>query len=195
LKWTRRFSLLLAVACAAIAISNIANAQQIDIGAGMSSILAPAASQATGTHQQQSVDGAPYLSVSGDVLFHHRTGVEGEFSWRENQGVYLPSELNLNYRPIFWSVNGIWVPKVTKRISIEVLSGLGQAQTRFYNSSPYSSNNHLMFDFGGGIKAYWHHFFLRPEARIYLVNNYQEFSSSHALRYGATIGYTFKPRK
>lgn len=50
-----------------------------------------------------------------------------------------------------------------------------------------------MGDVGGGIKVYaWRRFFVRPEARFYLINNNTEFSSGHALRYGLSIGYTFR---
>ncbi len=49
-----------------------------------------------------------------------------------------------------------------------------------------------MGDFGGGIRFYvWHSVFVRPEARLYLINNNVEFSSGYALRYGISIGYSF----
>ena len=35
-------------------------------------------------------------------------------------------------------------------------------------------------------------FFVRPEARLYLVNNNVDFSSPRVTRYGLSIGYTFK---
>jgi hypothetical protein len=48
-------------------------------------------------------------------------------------------------------------------------------------------------DLGGGIKLYpTHNFFIRPEARFYLVNNNTDYSSNHLLRYGLSIGYTFR---
>jgi len=55
------------------------------------------------------------------------------------------------------------------------------------------SVNHFLGDFGGGVKLYPTNggFFVRPEARVYVVNNNQEFSSAHATRYGVSIGYTF----
>jgi len=49
-----------------------------------------------------------------------------------------------------------------------------------------------MGDFGGGIRAYfWHGAFIRPEVRVYLINNNAEFSSNYAVRYGASLGYSF----
>ena len=32
---------------------------------------------------------------------------------------------------------------------------------------------------------------MRPEVRLYLINNNFEFSSSHLVRYGFSIGYAF----
>ena len=176
-------------------MTHFANAQQIDVAGGMSTMFAPSGSQATGNHQAQSLDGGYYPAVSADVIFYKHVGVQGEFAWRVGQGTYAPGELNIPYRPIFWAINGIWAPKITKRISVEVVGGAGRQSTRFYQGSSYAASNHLMGDVGGGIKLYaWRHFFFRPEARLYLVNNNLEFSSGHEIRYGASIGYTFKPR-
>jgi hypothetical protein len=79
---------------------------------------------------------------------------------------------------------------------------MGQEIVRFYTSGCGSSNcytdkNHLMADGGAGIKIYplqtfiLRHIFIRPEGRIYVVRNNQEFSSARAIRYGASIGYSF----
>jgi hypothetical protein len=53
-----------------------------------------------------------------------------------------------------------------------------------------------MGDFGAGIKFYPKGgFFVRPEARLYLVNNNTtDYSSSYVTRFGASIGYTFGGR-
>jgi hypothetical protein len=49
-----------------------------------------------------------------------------------------------------------------------------------------------MGQFGAGLKLYAHGgFFIKPEVHLYLVNNNIEYSSSHAIRYGGSIGYTF----
>ena len=65
----------------------------------------------------------------------------------------------------------------------------------FFGCTTYTSSNHFMGDFGGGIRAYiWHSAFLRPEVRLYLINNNAEFSSSRVVRYGLTLGYSFGGR-
>ena len=46
--------------------------------------------------------------------------------------------------------------------------------------------------FGGGLKIYPKgNIFIRPEVRLYLVNNNVEFSSNRVVRSGISIGYTF----
>jgi hypothetical protein len=201
LKPALRIALLLSIAWAAIAtFSNLACAQQIDVAVGGSSMFAPSASQAVGDHTQQSLDGGVYPSVSADYLFFRKhIGVEGEYVWRWNNSTYLPGFINLPYKPIFYDVNAIWLsPAIRHRFHVELLGGAGGQSTRFYlegcnGSSCYGSSNHFMVDFGGGIKYYaWRHFFVRPEGRFMLVRKNVEFSSDHAVRYGASIGYTFR---
>ncbi|MGB8978885.1 MAG: hypothetical protein WCC32_14440, partial [Terriglobales bacterium] len=60
-------------------------------------------------------------------------------------------------------------------------------------STLISSSNHFDVDFGGGLKIYpGHGFFIRPEARFYVINNNTDYSSNHAARVGVSIGYTFR---
>ena len=85
----------------------------------------------------------------------------------------------------------------------EALAGIGGESIRFYTGSYYNcdiygnctnyvSSNHFMGDFGGGLRFYpYGNFFVRPEVRLYLINNNEEFSSSHVVRYGVSIGYAF----
>lgn len=163
-------------------------------------MFAPSASQAVGDHTQQSLDGGVYPSVSADYLFFHKhIGVEGEYSWRWNNSTYLPGFINLPYKPLFYDFNAIWLsPTIRHHFNVELLGGAGVQSTRFYlegcnGSQCYGSSNHFMVDFGGGIKYYvWRHFFVRPEGRFMLVRKNVEFSSDHAVRYGASIGYTFR---
>jgi hypothetical protein len=192
LKRTRCIALLLPLTFATLAsFSVFAQAQQIDVAFGLSSIFAPTPDQVTGDHQPQSLDGGAYLAASADYMFHKNVGVEGEFAWRKTQANY--TSLNVPYRPLFYDFNAIWTSKVSHRASLELVAGAGVESIHFYSGSTYASSNHFMGDFGIGVKYYaWRHLFLRPEGRLYLVKNNLEFSSAHALRYGASIGYTFR---
>jgi hypothetical protein len=180
--------------------ANFACAQQIDVAIGGATIFAPSASQAFGNHNQQSLDGGPYATINADYLFFRQhIGVQGEIAWRWNNSTYLPGFVNLPYKPIFYDFNAIYVSKpIRKRFNVDLLGGAGVADTRFYvsacnNNSCYGTTNHFMLDFGGGIRYYvWRRFFVRPEGRYFIIRNNVEFSADHAVRYGASIGYTFR---
>ena len=175
----------------------VAHAQQLDFGFGFSTTSAAGPSTSNGL-LFPSEKGGGYPSFSADFLLKHRIGVEGEVSWRGHQNLYGG---NQPYRPLFWAFNAIWAPKLSKNFTAEVLGGIGGEDLRFYGITScsyafyctnYASSNHFMGDFGGGLRAYvWHDVFIRPEVRVYLINNNQEFSSNHVARYGATLGYSF----
>lgn len=178
-------------------IGATAFAQQLDVGFGVST-TSSASGKLSNALFFPSDRGGTYPGFSADFLLHNRFGVEGELFWRASQNLYGGYE---PYRPVFYSFNAIWAPRLTKNLTAEVLGGIGGEDIRFYgipNYNPlsgftnYTSSNHFMGDFGGGIRAYiWHSAFLRPEVRVYLINNNVEFSSNHVVRYGVTLGYSF----
>jgi hypothetical protein len=176
-----------------------ASAQQIDIGFGLSGITSPSYGSST-VYSAPSQGGGVYPGFSGDFLLKKNLGVEGEIYWKGSQGVYNGYQ---PYRPLFWDFNGIWLPHLARRVTGELVAGIGAESIRFYNNfytcsyitgcTNYTSSNHFMGDFGGGIRFYpIGNFFVRPEARFYLIHNNVEFNSNHATRYGVTIGYTFR---
>ncbi len=200
-----RIGLLLISVCAALAaFADFALAQTIDVSAGIAAIDAPGTRVADNiSHQPLSLTGGAYLVISGDYLFFHKTiGVEGEFVRRQAEDQdpvnFLP------YRPLFYDANAIWTKKFFKRFSAELEGGAGVETTRFYTAgcgssgNCYVNKNHFMGDVGAGIKIYplqrsiFHHIFIRPEGRYYFIRAAQEFSSDHAIRFGASIGYSFK---
>lgn len=180
----------------------MASAQKFDVAAGISSIDAPGTAVANDiNHQPQSLTGGAYLTLSGDFLFHKGIGVQGEFVRRQTEG--YNDVLNRNYRPMFYDANAIWTKRFYKRFAPELEAGAGVETTRIYtggcgSSNCYVNKNHFMADFGAGLKIYpsqrfiLRHIFIRPEGRFYLIHNNAEFSSDHAIRYGASIGYSFK---
>jgi hypothetical protein len=177
-----------------------AHGQQFDAAFGVSTITSSSATVANGLYFP-SDNGGAYPGFSADLLLRHRFGIEGDLSWRASQNLYGGSQ---PYRPVFYSFNAIWVPKLTKNLSAELLAGIGGEDLRFYGltncnnffgCTSYSSSNHFMGDFGGGIRAYiWHNVFVRPEVRVYLINNNAEFSSNTVVRYGGSLGYSFGGR-
>lgn len=196
MKQIARTIFLLMFACATLGtLSNSAQAQKIDIAFGVSTIEAPKANSSG-----PSLTGGTYTGFSGDVLPWHNFGIGGEIYWKTSQSSYPALPTNVPYRPLFLDVNGIYAPKLASHTYLELSAGIGALDTRIYCSqcgngynTNYSSDKHFMGDFGAGLKIYpTHNFFIRPEARIYLVTNNQLFSSSYATRVGASIGYTFK---
>lgn len=182
--------------CLLIAVTSL-HAQQIDVAFGGGSLVAPTTST-TFSGSTASLNGGAYVGFSGDVLLKRNLGAEAEVFWRASQGSYAGQ----SYRPIFWAFNGIYAPRFNKRFGAEVLAGIGAESIRLYqgsfncdiygNCSNYISSTHFMADFGGGLKMYaYKSLFVRPEMRLYLINNNVEFVSGRAFRYGASIGYTF----
>lgn len=210
MKRTLRIALVLSFACATIAsLSNVAHAQRIDIAFGVSTILAPGANSNSGNndHAPVSLGGGAYPGVSGDVLFWHNLGVGAEVFWRGSQSDnYYASFFGpgLGFRPVFYNFNAVYSPKIVDHVYLELVGGVGALDTHFYacnlctgsgggGSTLISSSNHFDADFGGGLKIYpGHGFFIRPEARFYVINNDTDYSSNHAARVGVSIGYTFR---
>lgn len=176
-----------------------ASAQEIDIGFGLGTVSAPTSS-AESVYSPGSQGGGIYPGLSGDFLLKKTVGVQGEIFWRGSQGLYNGYQ---PYRPVFWDFSGIWLPHLAKHVTGELVAGIGVESIRFYTNyyncsyitgcTNYTSSNHFMGDFGGGIRFYpIGNFFVRPEARLYLIHNNVEFNSNHATRYGVTIGYSFR---
>lgn len=198
----KRLSVVLGI-CVLFLITATAYSQQVDIAIGAGTVSAPSSNISNVfTQFKQTLSGGNFLTISGDALIHKSMGVQGEVSWRTsrtNYGGVLP------YRPLFWDFNAIYAPRFNKFLGAEVMAGIGAESARFYTGqgncsyfggcTNYVSSNHFMGDFGGGIRLYpIGNFFIRPEARLYLINNNQEFSSGHAVRYGISIGYSFGGR-
>jgi hypothetical protein len=189
---------ILAFACCLFASS--AYGQQFDAAFGVGTTWSPSSTVSNGLLFPSDRGGA-YPGFSADLLLHHRFGIEGELSWRASQDLYGGSQ---PYRPVFYSFNAIWAPKLSKNFTAEFLAGIGGEDVRFYGftncnnffgCTNYTSSNHFMGNFGGGIRAYiWHNVFIRPEVRLYLINNNTEFSSNTVVHYGGSLGYSFGGR-
>lgn len=197
---------VIAIAAALFLLVSSAFGQGFDATFGVGSVTSSDPTTgpcSSGTCIFPSERGGLYPGFTADLLVHHRLGIEGDVFWKASQGLY-GGQGGEPFRPIFWSFNGIWVPHITKNLSGEVLAGIGGEDLRFYGNlsfSPafgytsYTSSNHFMGDVGAGIRAYfWHDAFIRPEVRLYLINNNVEFSSDRVLRYGVSLGYSFGGR-
>ena len=201
----RKFALL-AVALSVFAFASLASAQQGDAYIGAGSLLSPGASgcgsQTNGTFLCPE-KGGTYLNLGADVIFKDRIGAAFDVNWKASQGDF--GGLGVPYRPLLFTFNGVFQPRLSKKAGLDLFGGIGWQSTRFYGYTPtsscvffgacYTSSNHFLVDVGGGIRYYvWGHMFVRPEVRYYhVLNNSDNFTSGNVVRVGASIGYTIGP--
>jgi hypothetical protein len=155
--------------------------------------------------------GGLYLNLGGDIIFKRRIGAAFDIDWKAGQAsVFGPG--GQPYRPLLYSFNGVYQPRLSKKAGLDLFGGIGWQSTRLYGytnntncvyfGACYNSANHFLLDVGGGIRYYvWGHMFVRPEVRFYhIVNNTDTsgstgfgFTSDNVFRVGASIGYTIGP--
>jgi hypothetical protein len=189
--------LLVAISFSFLLVAAAHAQAQFDAAFGVSTLVTPS----TNGSGVLNLNGGAYPAVSADFLFLKHFGVGGEVSWRGSQAVYADIQ---PYRPILYSVYGIYAPPLgSKRLSAELLGGIGAESTRFYQQffqcnftgcTDYTSSNHFVGELGGGLRMYvTKSIFVRPEVRYYFVHNNVEFNTGNAVRTGVSIGYSFRP--
>jgi hypothetical protein len=201
----RKFAFL-ALVFSFFTLANLASAQQADAMLGFGTIVDPSSTSASScpTFSVTCIGpqkGGLYLTLGGDVIFHRRIGFNFEANWRAKQGLDNFNGGQL-YRPILFDFNGVYQPRITKKVGADLMGGIGWQTTRFYGfnyssnclvfGSCYTSNNHFLVHLGGGLRYYvFGNAFVRPEVHLYhIVNNTDVFTNSNVLRVGASIGYT-----
>ena len=200
----RRFHLrkiiVLAAVFAFFGLPNFASAQQADAFFGFGTLMSSGSCDATtGICPEK---GGLYTNLGADVVFHKRVGFAFETAWRASQGSYGGTG-GQPYRPIITDFNALFQPKVSKKVGLDLMGGVGWQSTRFYlpyctnafTCNNFVSSKHFLVDIAGGIRYYvWGHLFVRPEAHYYWINNNTDvFSSGNVIRVGASIGYTIGP--
>jgi hypothetical protein len=188
--------------CSFFSFASLASAQQGDAMVGFGTILSSGSNSSCPFFSTSCIGpekGGLFTTISGDIVFHRRLGFNIEANWRTRQGVDDGGQL---YRPILFDFNGLYQPQIRKKIGADLMAGVGWQTTRFYGfqettsclefGSCYTSNNHFLVHFGGGVRYYvWGNFFLRPEAHFYhILNNSDVFTNGNVVRIGASIGYT-----
>jgi hypothetical protein len=185
-----------------ISLANLASAQQGDAMLGFGTVMSPGAAacgaSAIFTCPEK---GGLYTNLGADVIFHKRVGFGFDAAWRTSQGAYGGSG-GQPFRPILFDFNGVYQPRLNKKVGADLMAGIGWQSTRFYGYQPtsncvyfgacYQSSNHFLIDLGAGVRYYvWGAVFVRPEVRYYKIfNNTVDFSSGNIIRVGASIGYT-----
>lgn len=186
-------------------LANFASAQQADAMLGFGTVVATSSTASSCAVFSSTCvgreTGGLYTTISGDVIFHKHIGFNIEGSWRTKQALDLANGGQF-YRPILFDFNGDYQPRITKKVGADLLGGVGWQTTRFYAynyssnclvfGSCYTSNNHFLVHFGGGIRYYFFgNGFIRPEVHFYhILNNTDVFNNTNVIRVGASIGYT-----
>jgi hypothetical protein len=195
-----RKTALLAVICGVVFLASVSQAQQGDAMFGFGTTMSSGTTSCTVNSCVIPEKGGLYTNISADVIFRKRVGFGFDAAWRTSQGNY--AGLGLPYRPILFDFNGVYQPRLSKKIGADLMAGIGWQSTRFYQftntsncvffNACYTSKNHFLVDIGGGVRYYVHgNIFVRPEAHFYhIMNNSDVFSSNNVVRVGASIGYT-----
>src|SRR5258708_690691 len=191
------------IPCVALLFASLGHAQQTDFTVGANAVLSSTYNSASQTYLPPAEKGGTYASVSADILFKNRVGFNGEVAFRAKQGLYNGYQ---GFRPVFYDFNGVYAPRLGRKVSAELMAGVGGESILFYNryatcNSKYfsgcrtnASSTHFMIHVGGGVRYYfWRSFFVRPEAHLYLIHNNVQFNSDYVGRMGVSIGYTLRP--
>lgn len=192
----RKFALLSLTCASLLSLSRLALAQHGDIMVNGGELDSLTALTDVATFQPPQERHGIYFGLEGEYTpAGHRVGFNVESSWKYNRGDYYGYE---TYRPFFTDVNGLYQTKITKKVGLDLMGGVGVASNRFYPVAPceipgcvnYTSANHFMEDLALGVRyPFWRRFFVRPEVHYYHIQNNQGFNSDNVFRGAVSIGY------
>lgn len=199
-----RRSLWLAFAFLILAFATMAQAQQLDLAVGGSSLWSPKNTTASVGFLPPALKGGLYPTVSAEYVGEGHFGLLAEGSFRYHYTYYDNYQ---QYRPVFYDVNAVYATRLAKRTRGDFMAGIGGETLRFYSPAyscgiptggcrTYDNSNHFLLHAGVGIRYMaWRQIFVRPEAHWnYVFNNFQ-FHSNNVLRVGVSVGYSFGGRE
>ena len=201
------------VALLSLALVVPASAQAgLDVFAGVGTTVLGSNGQSIDTFGDGSLYNTPRMTgafgkFGGNFMVTPHFGLGAETDFRFSQGDYA----GLNYRPLFYDFNGIWLPTAhrLKRVVPELQAGLGGVNVKFYDSQSFcnaftgcsssnnfiDSSNHFQVHLEAGVRFYaTSHLFVRPNVDVHYVNNFFQFGSNWVPEYGASVGWSFGER-
>ncbi|MGP0072778.1 MAG: hypothetical protein ACLPWF_12700 [Bryobacteraceae bacterium] len=147
-----------------------------------------------------------FLGFGGDLMLFKHFGAGFNATLQPTQQNYGP----LQYRQVFYDVDGIYAPINTKRVSLRFQGGIGGAHTGFSfsqsgcvgtavcnsSSEPVGSANHFDVNVGVGVQLYLtDHIFVRPEFDYHYVPNLtNQFGGNSVPEAMLWVGYSFGER-
>jgi hypothetical protein len=163
--------------------------------------------------------GGFFLGLGANMMLwkHFGVGVDATLQPGKTTFATIPASLvlgtptsTLQFRETFYDFNGIYQPVNTKKATLQLIGGIGGANTKFYesyvasgsplggtNTSQYASSaNHFQIHAGAGVQIYLtDHVYIRPQFDFHYVPNFTEqFGSSAAIQGMVWIGYTMGDR-
>lgn len=194
----RKLAFLITVA-AILLFASLADAQELDVAVGASTLFSTQANTSSIAFLPPSQRGGVYPDASIQYIGENHFGLNVEGAFRYREGTYNNYQ---HYRPVFYDVNAVFAPPISKKLTGQLMAGLGGETLIFYQQlgtcevasgcRSYVNDNHFLLHLGGGVRYnFRHNFFVRPEVNYYYIVNNYEFHSNSVLRLGASVGYTF----
>ena len=155
--------------------------------------------------------GGMFMGVGANLMLWKHFGVGADVTLQPGKPSYaqLPAYyVNLKSRETFYEFNGIYQPVNTKKATLQLIGGIGGANTKYYTSSsaagqitstttyPFGSANHFQIHAGAGVQIYLtDHVYVRPQFDFHYVPNFtQQYGSTTVIQGMVWLGYTIGDR-
>jgi hypothetical protein len=162
--------------------------------------------------------GSVFLGFGANLMLWKKFGVGGEAVLQPGRQDYVTFSQGgagqfsdvLQSRATFYDFNGIFEPVSTKKVSVQLIGGIGGANVKFYEHVTGSSSilgntnvtqfagssNHFQLHAGLGIQAYvTEHVFIRPQFDLHYVHNFTQYGENAVPGVMIWIGYTLGDRQ
>jgi hypothetical protein len=180
--------------------------------------LSPCTSSASATCSQTPDMSGFFMGFGGNLMLWPHFGVGAEVNFQPAKKDYLVFQQPgagqfgdiLQERTTFYDFNGIFEPVSQKRLTLQLIGGIGGAKVSFYekvsqNSSVlgnsqytqfFGSSNHFQVHGGVGVQLYaTEHVFIRPQVDIRYVTNFDQFKRNSVPGFMIWLGYSFGDRQ
>ena len=156
--------------------------------------------------------GGFFMGFGANLMLWKHFGVGADVTLQPGKPSYaqLPAYyVNLKSRETFYEFNGIYQPVNTKKATLQLIGGIGGANTKYYTSSsaagqitstttyPFGSANHFQIHAGAGVQIYLtDHVYVRPQFDFHYVPNFtQQYGSTTVIQGMVWLGYTIGDRQ